>query len=80
MGLSQKKKAELFDALMDQQQLRINVSKHVGDERYQHLQLQMWTRHLGVVAGKAETDCAKEILLQYLQTHADSIRHRKLKN
>ena len=77
MKLTQKKKAELFDALLDQQKIRINVSKHVGDERYQHLQIQMWTRHLDVLNGADETQSARDVLVKYLETHAASIRKRK---
>lgn len=71
-------KAEMLDALLNQQRIRILGTAGLGEEKYQHIGLEMWTRHLGCNDSRVsqETVFARSVLLKYLRTHASAIRNR----
>lgn len=73
--LTMKEKASLFDALFNQQKIEIVDSECVGSEKYQYIQVKMWTKHLGhlSVDNKTKTERAKKMLSQFLITHHKSL-------
>jgi len=77
-NLTIKQKADLFDALMNQQRIIIESCNGVGEEKYQHIKLEMWTRHLSAETEecKDQTKFGRTVLNQYLSTHARSIKRR----
>ncbi len=69
-------KARLFDALLNQE--RIIVSEEiVGQEKYQRMTVEMWTRHLSSASDhvKNETSRSVNLLREYLTVHADALEH-----
>lgn len=76
--LTTQQKADMFDALMNQQRIVITESNGVGEEKYQHLKLEMWTRHLSAATADciADTEFGRLQLLRYLSTHARAIKRR----
>ncbi len=73
-------KAELLDALLNQQRIRVLGTAGLGEEKYQHIGLEMWTRHLGCKDSnvRQSTEVGRETLLKYLRTHASAIRNRQI--
>lgn len=71
-------KAEMFDALMNQQRIRVNGSVGVGEEKYQYISVEMWTRHLGCNDPTVikQTQAGRELLTEYMRTHARSLSNR----
>lgn len=76
--LSQKQKADMYDALMNQQRIVITECNGVGEEKYQHVKLEMWTRHLSAETTecKEDTRFGRMQLEKYLRTHARAIKRR----
>lgn len=73
-------KAEMLDALLNQQRIRVLGTAGLGEEKYQHIGLEMWTRHLGCEGDnvKQETVFGRSVLIKYLRTHASAIRNRAI--
>lgn len=73
--LTIKQKAELFDALFDQEKIEVVDVEELGNPNYQHLNIRMWTNHLdsGTQMSQLKTKQSKEVILEYLVTHLNSL-------
>lgn len=74
--LTTEEKAELFDALLNQERIRVLGCAGLGKEKYQHIGIEMWTKHLGSGTKEidSETERGREILITYLKTQASALR------
>lgn len=72
--------AEMFNALLNQQRIRVLGHAKLGEEEYQHIGVEMWTRHLGCEEQKVKesTQYGRDVLKTYLSTHARAIRNRNI--
>lgn len=68
-------KAEMLDALLNQQRINVVKSVGLGQERYQYLNIEMWTHYLGTKGTDNETMLGRSILSKFLMTHAASLRN-----
>lgn len=74
-NLTMKQKADLFDAMFDQEKIEIVDVEELGNPNYQHISLRMWTNHLdsGTKMSQLTTKQSKEVILEYLVTHLNSL-------
>lgn len=73
--LTIKQKADLFDALFDQEKIEVVDVEELGNPNYQHINIRMWTKHLdsGTQMSQMKTNQSKEVILEYLVTHLNSL-------
>lgn len=73
--LTIKQKAELFDALFDQEKIEVVDVEELGNPNYQYMNIRMWTNHLdsGTPGSRMITEQSKEVMLEYLVTHLNSL-------
>lgn len=74
-GLTVREKADLFDALFMQEKIEVVSVEELGNPDYQHLQIKFWTKHLAseTSENKLKTEIAQKTLMQYLDTHLNSL-------
>ena len=71
-NLPVERKAELFDAMMNQERIRVIGWAQLGNKNYQHIGMEWWTTHLDVDPALQKTvDQNKQVLVKYLETFAD---------